>query len=111
MNGREVFRHAVTKLAAVVDEALHVNGLSHEDVDWLVPHQANRRIIDAMGRKLGLPPERVVVTVDRHANTSAASIPLAMAEAYGDGRIKRGDLVLMEALGGGMTWGSALVRL
>ena len=111
MNGREVFRHAVTKLAAVVDEALAANGLVHDDVDWLVPHQANRRIIDAMGRKLGLPAERVVVTVDRHANTSAASIPLAMAEAYGDGRIKRGDLVLMEALGGGMTWGAALVRL
>ena len=111
MNGREVFRHAVTKLAAVVDEALTANGLVHADVDWLVPHQANRRIIDAMGRKLGLPPERVVVTVDRHANTSAASIPLAMAEAYADGRIKRGDLVLMEALGGGMTWGAALVRL
>ena len=111
MNGREVFRHAVAKLAAVVDEALTANGLVHGDVDWLVPHQANRRIIDAMGRKLGLPAERVVVTVDRHANTSAASIPLAMAEAYGDGRIKRGDLVLMEALGGGMTWGSALVRL
>ena len=111
MNGREVFRHAVTKLAGVVDEALLANGLVHGDVDWLVPHQANRRIIDAMGRKLGLPPERVVVTVDRHANTSAASIPLAMVEAYGDGRIKRGDLVLMEALGGGMTWGAALVRL
>ncbi len=111
MNGREVFRHAVAKLAAVVDEALQANGLSHADVDWLVPHQANRRIIDAMGRKLGLPADRVVVTVDRHANTSAASIPLAMAEAYGDGRIRRGDLVLMEALGGGMTWGSALVRL
>ena len=111
MNGREVFRHAVAKLAGAVDEALHANGLEHGDVDWLVPHQANRRIIDAMGRKLGLPPERVVVTVDRHANTSAASIPLAMMEAYGDGRIKRGDLVLMEALGGGMTWGSALVRL
>jgi len=111
MNGREVFRHAVTKLAAVVDEALTANGLVHGDVDWLVPHQANRRIIDAMGRKLGLPAERVVVTVDRHANTSAASIPLAMAEAYSDGRIKRGDLVLMEALGGGMTWGAALLRL
>jgi 3-oxoacyl-[acyl-carrier-protein] synthase-3 len=111
MNGREVFRHAVAKLAAVVDEALTANGLVHGDVDWLVPHQANRRIIDAMGRKLGLPAERVVVTVDRHANTSAASIPLAMAEAYGDGRIKRGDLVLMEALGGGMTWGAALLRL
>ena len=111
MNGREVFRHAVTKLAAVVDEALVANGLTQADIDWLVPHQANRRIIDAMGRKLGLAPERVVVTVDRHANTSAASIPLALHGAYADGRIKRGDLVLMEALGGGMTWGSALVRL
>ena len=111
MNGREVFRHAVAKLAAVVDEALAANGLKQSDIDWLVPHQANRRIIDAMGKKLGLPPERVVVTVDRHANTSAASIPLALHEAYADGRIKRGDLVLMEALGGGMTWGSALVRL
>lgn len=111
MQGREVFRHAVNKLAAVVDEALAANGLAHEDVDWLVPHQANKRIIDAMGRKLNLPPERVVVTVDRHANTSAASIPLALAEAYQDGRIRRGDLVLMEALGGGLTWGSALVRL
>jgi 3-oxoacyl-[acyl-carrier-protein] synthase-3 len=110
MNGREVFRHAVTKLAAVVDEALEANGLSHADVDWLLPHQANLRIIDAMGRKLALPAERVVVTVDRHANTSAASVPLALAEACGDGRIKRGDLVVMEALGGGMTWGSALVR-
>jgi 3-oxoacyl-[acyl-carrier-protein] synthase III len=111
MNGREVFRHAVTKLAAAVDEALEKNGLTQKDVDWLVPHQANRRIIDAMGRKLGLPPERVVVTVDRHANTSAASIPLALSEASRDGRLKRGDLVLMEALGGGLTWGSALVRL
>ncbi len=111
MNGREVFRHAVSKLAAVVDEALAANGLAQSDVDWLVPHQANLRIIQAMGRKLGLPPERVVVTVDRHANTSAASIPLALAQAYGDGRIRRGDLVLMEALGGGLTWGSALVRL
>ena len=111
MNGREIFRHAVTKLACVVDEALTANGLGHDDVDWLVPHQANRRIIDAMGKKLGLPPERVVVTVDRHANTSAASIPLALAEACRDGRIKRGDLVLMEALGGGLTWGSALVRM
>jgi 3-oxoacyl-[acyl-carrier-protein] synthase-3 len=111
MNGREIFRHAVSKLAAVVDEALAANGLDHDDVDWLVPHQANRRIIDALGKKLGLAPERVVVTVDRHANTSAASVPLALAEAYGDGRIKRGDLVLMEALGGGLTWGSALVRM
>ena len=111
MNGREVFRHAVAKLASAVDEALAANGLAQADVDWLVPHQANRRIIDAMGRKLGLPPERVVVTVDRHANTSAASIPLALSEAWRDGRIRRGDLVLMEALGGGLTWGSALVRM
>jgi 3-oxoacyl-[acyl-carrier-protein] synthase-3 len=93
-----------------VDEALAANGLGHGDVDWLVPHQANLRIIDAMGKRLHLSPDRVVVTVDRHANTSAASVPLALAEAVQDGRIKRGDLVLMEALGGGLTWGSALVR-
>ncbi len=111
MNGREVFRHAVNRLAEAVDEALAANGLERQQVDWLVPHQANRRIIDAMERKLGLPPERVVVTVDRHANTSAASIPLALAEAVNDGRIRAGDLVLMEALGGGLTWGSALVRM
>jgi 3-oxoacyl-[acyl-carrier-protein] synthase-3 len=111
MNGREVFRHAVTRLAEAVEEALAANGLTHADVDWLVPHQANLRIIDAMGRKLGLPPERVVVTVDRHANTSAASVPLALAEAWQAGRIRRGDLVLLEALGGGLTWGSALVRM
>ena len=111
MSGREVFRHAVSKLSASVDEALAANGLGHADVDWLVPHQANKRIIDAMGKKLNLPPERVIVTVDRHANTSAASIPLALAEAVGDGRIRRGDLVLMEALGGGLAWGSALVRM
>jgi 3-oxoacyl-[acyl-carrier-protein] synthase III len=110
MKGQEVFRHAVGKLAGAVDEALEANGLTHADVDWLVPHQANRRIIDAIGKRLGLAPDRVVLTVDRHANTSAASIPLAFAEAVGDGRIKRGDLVLMEALGGGLTWGSALVR-
>jgi 3-oxoacyl-[acyl-carrier-protein] synthase-3 len=95
----------------VVDETLAANGLGQGDIDWLVPHQANLRIIDALGRKLGLPPERVVVTVDRHANTSAASIPLALAEAYADGRLKPGQLVLMEAIGGGLTWGSALVRL
>jgi 3-oxoacyl-[acyl-carrier-protein] synthase-3 len=111
MNGREVFRHAVLRLAEAVDEALAANGLTRADIDWLVPHQANLRIIDAMGRKLGLAPERVVVTVDRHANTSAASVPLALAEAWHDGRIRRGDLVLLEALGGGLTWGSALVRL
>ncbi len=111
MNGREVFRHAVTRLAEAVDEALAVNGLRRSDIDWLVPHQANRRIIDGIGRKLGLPPERVVVTVDRHANTSAASVPLALDVAWRDGRIKRGDLVVLEALGGGLTWGSALLRL
>ena len=111
MNGREVFRHAVLRLAEAVDEALAANGLTRADVDWLVPHQANLRIIEAMGRKLGLAAERVVVTVDRHANTSAASVPLALAEAWHDGRIRRGDLVLLEALGGGLTWGSALVRL
>jgi 3-oxoacyl-[acyl-carrier-protein] synthase-3 len=111
MNGREVFRHAVTRLAEAVEEALVANGLTRADVDWLVPHQANKRIIDAMGRKLGLPPERVVMTVDRHANTSAASVPLALAEARKDGRIRIGDLVLLEALGGGLTWGSALIRL
>jgi 3-oxoacyl-[acyl-carrier-protein] synthase-3 len=111
MNGREVFRHAVVRLAEAVEEALAANGLRRSDIDWLVPHQANRRIIDAMGRKLGLASERVVVTVDRHANTSAASVPLALSEAWDDGRIRRGDLVLMEALGGGLTWGSALVRM
>jgi 3-oxoacyl-[acyl-carrier-protein] synthase III len=111
MHGREVFRHAVGKLAEAVETALSANGLSAADVDWLVPHQANLRIIDAVGRKLGLPKERVVVTVDRHANTSAASVPLALAEASRNGRIRRGDLVLLEALGGGLTWGSALVRM
>ena len=111
MNGREVFRHAVVRLSDAVNEALAANGLSQSDIDWLVPHQANLRIIDAIGRKLGLPGERVVVTVDRHANTSAASVPLALDEAWRDGRIRRGELILLEALGGGLTWGSALVRL
>jgi 3-oxoacyl-[acyl-carrier-protein] synthase-3 len=111
MNGREVFRHAVTRLAEAVEEALAANGLDHSAVDWLVPHQANLRIIEGIARRLHLPAERVVVTIDRHANTSAASIPLALADAYADGRIRRGQLVLMEALGGGLTWGSALVRL
>jgi 3-oxoacyl-[acyl-carrier-protein] synthase-3 len=110
MTGREVFRHAVSKLASVVDEALAANGLDKTDVSWLVPHQANQRIIDAMGRKLGLPQEQVVTTVSRHANTSAASIPLALSEATRDGRIKPGELVLMEAIGGGLTWGAALAR-
>ena len=111
MQGREVFRHAVTRLAEAVQEALEANDLTPADIDWLVPHQANRRIIDAMGRKLGLPIERVVVTVEQHANTSAASVPLALCQAWKDGRIKPGELVLLEALGGGLVWGSALVRM
>jgi 3-oxoacyl-[acyl-carrier-protein] synthase-3 len=111
MNGREVFRHAVTLLAAAVNEALAANGLTSKDIDWLVPHQANRRIIDGVGRKLGMPPDRVVVTVDKHANTSAASVPLALWDAWNDGRIRPGQLVLLEALGGGLTWGSALIRM
>ncbi len=110
MEGREVFRQAVTHLAAVVDEALAANGLTGADIDWLVPHQANTRIIEAVGRKLGLGPDRTVVTIERHANTSAASIPLALDEAVGDGRIRPGHLVLMEALGGGLTWGASVVR-
>ena len=111
MNGREVFRHAVTRLSETVTEALAANGLARSDIDWLVPHQANLRIIEAIGRRLDLDTDRVVITVDRHANTSAASIPLALCEACRDGRIRRGQLVLMEALGGGLTWGSALVRM
>ncbi len=110
MQGQEVFRHAVVRMAEAIDTALDTNGLSPGDIDWLVPHQANARIIEAMGRRFNLPPDRVVVTVDRHANTSAASIPLALNEAVGDGRIQEGDLVLLEAMGGGFTWGSALVR-
>lgn len=110
MEGKEVFRHAVQRLADVVDEALAANGLGARDVDWLVPHQANRRIIDAMAKKLGLPLGKVVLTIDRHANTSAASVPLALAEAAGDGRIRPGQLVLLEAMGGGLTWGAALLR-
>jgi len=110
MEGREVFRQAVHRLSAVVDEALAANGLIATDVDWLVPHQANSRIIDGMGRKLGLPEDKIVVTIERHANTSAASIPLALETAVADGRIKPGHLVLMEALGGGLSWGASLVR-
>jgi 3-oxoacyl-[acyl-carrier-protein] synthase-3 len=110
MAGKEVFRHAVSKLAAVVDEALAANGLSHADLRWLVPHQANLRIIEAMGKKLNMPRERVVVTVDRHANTSAASIPLALADVAGRGMIERGDLVALEGIGGGLTWGACLLR-
>jgi 3-oxoacyl-[acyl-carrier-protein] synthase-3 len=110
MDGREVFRHAVVNLAAAIDAAIASSGIRPDDVDWMVPHQANLRIIDSMAHKLHLPAEKVVVTIDRHANTSAASIPLALAEAVADGRIQRGQLVLMEAMGGGFTWGSALLR-
>lgn len=110
MEGREVFKHAVINLAQAVDEALQANGLAPDEIDWLVPHQANRRIIEATARKLGMTEERVVVTIERHANTSAASIPLALAEAVGDGRIQQGQLVLVEGMGGGFTWGSAMIR-
>ncbi|MCW3797999.1 ketoacyl-ACP synthase III [Sphingomonas sp. BN140010] len=110
MKGREVFRHAVVNLADVLGEVLTAAGLTVADVDWVVPHQANARIIDATARKLGLSPERVVLTVDRHANTSAASVPLALDVAVQDGRIKPGDCVVLEAMGGGFTWGAAAVR-
>jgi len=111
MHGREVFRHAVTNLASVLGEVLEDTDLSPSDVDWVVPHQANRRIIDATAKKLGLDPARVVMTVDQHANTSAASVPLALDLAVRDGRIKRGDLVVLEAMGGGFTWGAAVLRI
>ncbi|WP_312846596.1 beta-ketoacyl-ACP synthase III [Sphingopyxis sp. PET50] len=111
MQGREVFRHAVTNLASVLGEVMADVGLSAADIDWVVPHQANKRIIDATAKKLGLPPERIVLTVDRHANTSAASVPLALDLAVRDGRIKRGDLIVLEAMGGGFTWGAAVLRV
>jgi 3-oxoacyl-[acyl-carrier-protein] synthase-3 len=110
MKGREVFRHAVVNLAEVMNEVLGAAGLTADEVDWVVPHQANARILDATARKLGLPAEKVIVTVDRHANTSAASVPLAFDVAVKDGRIKRGDLVVLEAMGGGFTWGAAVLR-
>jgi 3-oxoacyl-[acyl-carrier-protein] synthase-3 len=110
MRGKEVFKVATTTLSRIVDETLETNGLSREDVDWLIPHQANNRIIAAIGRKLGLPEERVVNTVAEHGNTSAASVPLALDTAVRDGRIQPGELLLLEAFGGGFTWGSALVR-
>jgi 3-oxoacyl-[acyl-carrier-protein] synthase-3 len=110
MKGREVFRHAVVNLAEVLTEVLGAAGLTADEVDWVVPHQANARIIDATARKLGLSSDRVVLTVDQHANTSAASVPLALDVAVKDGRIKRGDLVVLEAMGGGFTWGAAAVR-
>lgn len=110
MKGREVFRHAVVNLAAVMEEVLASANLTPGDVDWVVPHQANARILDATARKLGLPGDKVIMTVDQHANTSAASVPLALDVAVRDGRIKRGDLLVLEAMGGGFTWGAALVR-
>ena len=110
MEGREVFRHAVTNISAIMQEAIDANGLTPQDIDWFVPHQANKRILDGTARKLGVTDEKVVVTLDRHGNTSAASIPLALDTARKDGRIKRNDLILMEAMGGGFTWGAALLR-
>lgn len=111
MKGREVFRHAVVNLASVLRETLEDSGFTADDIDWVVPHQANARILDATARKLGLPAEKVIVTVDQHANTSAASVPLAFDVAIKDGRIKPGDLVMFEAMGGGFTWGASLVRI
>lgn len=111
MQGREVFRHAVANLAEIAGEALEAAGLTPADVDWLVPHQANRRIIDATGKKLGIPAEKTIVTVERHANTSSASIPLALAAGIDDGRIAPGNLLVMEAIGGGLVWGAGVVRL
>jgi 3-oxoacyl-[acyl-carrier-protein] synthase III len=110
MEGREVFKHAVGMITDVIVDAFEATGLNAESIDWFVPHQANKRIIDASAHKLHIAPQKVVLTVDRHGNTSAASIPLALSVALGDGRIKRGDLVLLEAMGGGFTWGSALLR-
>jgi 3-oxoacyl-[acyl-carrier-protein] synthase-3 len=111
MKGREVFRHAVVNLAQVLEDVLKTTGHAASELDWVVPHQANLRILEATARKLGLPIEKVVVTVDRHANTSAASVPLAFDAARRDGRIKAGDLVMLEAMGGGFTWGASLVRI
>ncbi len=110
MEGREVFRHAVAMITDVVHDAFQATGFTVADIDWFIPHQANKRIIDGSAHKLGIPPIKVVSTVDRHGNTSAASIPLALSDAVADRRIKRGDLLLLEAMGGGFTWGAALVR-
>jgi 3-oxoacyl-[acyl-carrier-protein] synthase-3 len=110
MEGREVFKHAVAMITDVIEDAFAATGTSASDIDWFVPHQANKRIIDGSAHKLGIAPEKVVITVDRHGNTSAASIPLALADAVADRRIKRGNLILLEAMGGGFTWGSALLR-
>ena len=110
MEGREVFKHAVAMITDVIEDAFEATGYTAADIDWFVPHQANKRIIDGSAHKLGIAPEKVVITVDRHGNTSAASIPLALADAVADRRIKRGNLILLEAMGGGFTWGSALLR-
>jgi 3-oxoacyl-[acyl-carrier-protein] synthase III len=110
MEGREVFKHAVAMITDVIEDAFKATGYAAADIDWFVPHQANKRIIDGSAHKLGIAPEKVVITVDRHGNTSAASIPLALADAVADRRIKRGNLILLEAMGGGFTWGSALLR-
>ena len=110
MKGQDVFKHAVEKLSSAMNEVIQKTGHQPEDIDWLIPHQANIRIIDGMQRKLGLPAERVVRCVDKHANTSAASIPLALTEAVSDGRVKAGDLLAFEAIGGGLSWGASLVR-
>jgi 3-oxoacyl-[acyl-carrier-protein] synthase-3 len=110
MEGKEVFKHAVAMITDVIEDAFEATGTSAADIDWFVPHQANKRIIDGSAHKLGISPEKVVITVDRHGNTSAASIPLALADAVADRRIKRGNLILLEAMGGGFTWGSALLR-
>jgi 3-oxoacyl-[acyl-carrier-protein] synthase-3 len=110
MEGREVFRHAVANITDVIENAFKATGYTAKDIDWFVPHQANKRIIDGSAQKLGIDPKKVVMTVERHGNTSAASIPLALGDAVADGRIKKGDLVLLEAMGGGFTWGAALVR-
>ncbi|POO57698.1 beta-ketoacyl-ACP synthase III [Agrobacterium rosae] len=110
MEGREVFKHAVGMITDVIEAAFESTGTTADDLDWLVPHQANRRIIDGSAKKLGIPSEKVVITVDQHGNTSAASIPLALAVAAADGRIKKGDLVMLEAMGGGFTWGAVLLR-
>jgi 3-oxoacyl-[acyl-carrier-protein] synthase-3 len=110
MEGREVFRHAVAMITDVVEDAFKATGYTAADIDWFIPHQANKRIIDGSAHKLGISPEKVVITVDRHGNTSAASIPLALADAVADRRIKRGDLLLLEAMGGGFTWGAVLAR-
>jgi 3-oxoacyl-[acyl-carrier-protein] synthase-3 len=111
MQGREVFKHAVGNIAGVVEETLAAAGLGIADIDWFVPHQANLRILEGTAKKLGIAEDRFIITLDRHGNTSAASIPLALDEAVRDGRIKPGQLILMEAMGGGFTWGAVLVRM